>query len=223
MEEDRQEQLETSVEPDSSPQDTAAPEQTAAPETATPAEEKKDPKGTGLYLMLHDFVYIFAFVTVIFVFAIRLVGVDGDSMYPTLHHGDYLCLLSNVLYRDVQPGDVIVVTRENGEFAGEPIVKRVIATGGQTVDIDFDEGIVYVDGEPLSEPYINEPTYLSYHELGMGMQYPLTVDEDCLFVMGDNRNHSADSRLPMIGIVDERCVIGRGVAVVFPFYHWKGL
>ena len=130
MEEDRQEQLETSVEPDSSPQDTAAPEQTAAPETATPAEEKKDPKGTGLYLMLHDFVYIFAFVTVIFVFAIRLVGVDGDSMYPTLHHGDYLCLLSNVLYRDVQPGDVIVVTRENGEFAGEPIVKRVIATGG---------------------------------------------------------------------------------------------
>ena len=180
MEEDRQEQLETSVEPDSSPQDTAAPEQTAAPETATPAEEKKDPKGTGLYLMLHDFVYIFAFVTVIFVFAIRLVGVDGDSMYPTLHHGDYLCLLSNVLYRDVQPGDVIVVTRENGEFAGEPIVKRVIATGGQTVDIDFDEGIVYVDGEPLSEPYINEPTYLSYHELGMGMQYPLTVDEDCL-------------------------------------------
>ena len=216
MEEDRQEQLETSVEPDGSPQDTAAPEQTAAPETATPAEEKKDPKGTGLYLMLHDFVYIFAFVTVIFVFAIRLVGVDGDSMYPTLHHGDYLCLLSNVLYRDVQPGDVIVVTRENGEFAGEPIVKRVIATGGQTVDIDFDEGIVYVDGEPLSEPYINEPTYLSYHELGMGMQYPLTVDEDCLFVMGDNRNHSADSRYSPLGQVENREVLGKVLFMLLP-------
>ncbi len=108
------------------------------PDEEPEEEEEEEPKGSAVYMLLHDFVYIFAFVTLLFVFAIRLVGVDGDSMYPTLHHADYLCLLSNVFYRDVEPGDVIVLTAREGEFAGEPIVKRVIATGGQTVDIDFD-------------------------------------------------------------------------------------
>ncbi len=178
--------------------------------------EEKPPRGTAVYMLLHDFVYTFAFVTLLFVFAIRLVGVDGDSMYPTLHHADYLCLLTNIFYHDVEPGDVIVLTVREGEFAGEPIVKRVIATGGQTVDLDFDEGIVYVDGVAQDEPYINEPTYLSYNEVGLGLQYPLTVDEDCLFVMGDNRNNSADSRYAPLGLVDEREVLGKALCVVFP-------
>ncbi len=179
-------------------------------------EEEQEPKGYGFYALLHDFVYIFAAVTIIFVFAIRLVGVSGDSMYPTLHHADYLCLLSNVLYRDIRQGDVVVVTVDDGQYENEPIVKRVIATGGQTVDIDFDEGIVYVDGEPLDEPYINEPTYLSYQEVGLGQSYPLTVAEGSLFVMGDNRNHSADSRYAPIGPIDEREVLGKVLCVLLP-------
>lgn len=179
-------------------------------------DAEKKSKGGDWYTLLHDLVYILAFVTVLFVFAIRLVGVDGDSMYPTLHHRDYLGLLSNVLYRDVEPGDIVVITVPDGEFANEPIVKRVIATGGQTVDIDFDQGIVYVDGVEQDEPYINEPTYLSYQEVGQGMEYPLTVDEGCLFVMGDNRNHSADSRYAPVGLVDEDDVLGKVLGIILP-------
>lgn len=217
MEQDRLEQVPETVEleetGEASPEETAAPEE---PKAETPEEKKKDPPGSGIYQVLHDFVYIFAFVTIIFVFAIRLVGVDGDSMYPTLHHGDYLCLLSNALYNNIERGDVIVVTRDDGEFAGEPIVKRVIATEGQTVDIDFDEGIVYVDGEPLNEPYINEPTWLSYHESGLGIEYPVTVNKNCLFVMGDNRNHSADSRYSPLGQVDRGEVLGKALCIILP-------
>ncbi len=201
MEEEREERTETTEEPAGKTEE---------------SEEEQEPKGYGFYTLLHDFVYIFAAVTIVFVFAIRLVGVSGDSMYPTLHHADYLCLLSNVLYRDIRQGDIVVVTVDDGQYENEPIVKRVIATGGQTVDIDFDEGIVYVDGEPLDEPYINEPTYLSYQEVGLGQSYPLTVAEGSLFVMGDNRNHSADSRYAPIGPIDEREVLGKVLCVLLP-------
>ena len=176
----------------------------------------KEPKGAGyeLYLLLHDLVYILACVTIVFVFAIRLVGVDGDSMYPTLHHRDYLGLLSNVLYRDVEPGDIVVMTVPY--FEEEPIVKRVIAVEGQTVDIDFEQGIVYVDGTALDEPYINEPTHRSYIEQGMGLEYPVYVEEGCVFVMGDNRNYSADSRFAPVGLVDEDDILGKVLGVILP-------
>lgn len=179
-----------------------------------PAEEPPKSVGYQLHTLLHDLVYILACVTVLFVFAIRLVGVDGDSMYPTLHHTDYLGLLSNVFYRDVEPGDVVVLSVPF--FEDQPIVKRVVATGGQTVDIDFEAGVVYVDGQALDEPYVNEPTYLSYAESGQALEYPVAVPEGYLFVMGDNRNHSKDSRDPGLGAVDSRCVIGRVVALAFP-------
>lgn len=180
------------------------------------AEKPQEPKGFGyeLYLLLHDLVYILACVTIFFVFAIRLVGVDGDSMYPTLHNTDYLGLLSNVLYRDVEPGDIVVMTVPY--FENEPIVKRVIATEGQTVDINFDKGEVYVDGVLLNEPYINEPTYLSYADRGAALSYPVTVPEGCLFVMGDNRNNSADSRFAPVGMVDQRDVLGKVLGVLVP-------
>ena len=101
-----------------------------------------------------------------------------------------------------------MVLREES-FLEEPIVKRVIATEGQTVDIDFEAGVVYVDGEALDEPYINEPTYMEE-----GTEFPLTVPEGCIFVMGDNRNHSSDSRDSRLGTVDTRCVLGKAV-----FWH----
>lgn len=170
--------------------------------------------GYELYLLLHDLVYILACVTVVFVFAIRLVGVDGDSMYPTLHHADYLGLLSNVVYDDVENGDVVVMTVPF--FENEPIVKRVIATGGQTVDIDFETGEVFVDGELLDEPYINELTRESYEGYGQALEYPIYVEEGYLFVMGDNRNHSTDSRFAPVGLVDERDVLGKVLGVILP-------
>ena len=111
-----------------------------------------------------------------------------------------------------------MILRKPDFHEGNPIVKRVVAVAGQTVDIDFGDGTVYVDGVELEEPYIREPTFTDE-----GTVFPLTVPEGSVFVMGDNRNNSADSRLPQIGIVDNRCVIGRGVMVIFPFPHWRGL
>ena len=166
------------------------------------------------YGLLHSVVQILAVVTLIFVFAVRLVSVSGSSMYPTLYNGDLLILESNVLMGEVEAGDIVVMTVPY--FEDDPIVKRVIATEGQTVDIDFEAGIVYVDGEALEEPYINEPTYRSFEELGMGLEYPVTVTEGHLFVMGDNRNASDDSRFAPVGLVDERNVLGKVLFVALP-------
>ena len=167
-----------------------------------------------LYTLLHDLVYILTAVTILFVFAVRLVGVDGDSMYPTLHNRDYLLLLSNVFYRNVEAGDIVVMNVPF--YEDEPIVKRVIATEGQTVDIDFDAGVVYVDGVALEESYVASPTYLDYADLGQGLDYPVTVPEGHIFVLGDNRNASADSRFAPVGMVDERDVLGKVLLVLLP-------
>lgn len=174
-------------------------------------QEKKGGAGFEIYTLLHDLVYILSFVTVLFVFVVRLVGVSGSSMYPTLHDRDYLVLLSNVFYSEPKVGDIVVMTVP--AFQDEPIVKRVIATGGQTVDIDFEAGQVYVDGHLLDEPYIYEPTYRDY---ALGLDYPVTVPDGCLFVLGDNRNNSADSRYAPVGMVDKRYVLGKVLFLVFP-------
>ncbi len=148
-------------------------------------------------------------VVVLFTFAVRLIGVDGHSMLPTLQHGDRLLVLSSLLYHDYQYKDIVILRKET--FDDNPIVKRVIATEGQTVDIDFRAGIVYVDGLALDEPYVNE---LTYEEEGTA--FPLTVPEGSIFVMGDNRNHSSDSRHSRLGTVDTRYVIGRAMFLLFP-------
>lgn len=178
---------------------------------AAKKQTEPNPPGYELYTWLHDLVFCLAFVTVFFVFFIRLVGVSGPSMTPTLLNGDNVALLSNFLYHDVNAGDVVVMRIPS--FDEKPIVKRVIATGGQTVDIDFDAGIVYVDGEALEEDYINDLTHLNYAN---GLSYPVTVPEGCLFVMGDNRNESADSRYAPIGLADERYVLGKVLAIAWP-------
>ena len=118
------------------------------------AQEQQQPKGYEAYLSLYDLVRLLAVITLIFVFFFRLVGVDGSSMYPTLVDRDYLVLESNFLYRDVKQGDVVVLYTPPFSENDELIVKRVIAAGGQTVDIDFDTGTVYVDGAALDESYI---------------------------------------------------------------------
>ena len=173
------------------------------------ASGQRETPGRELYEWTQALVGSVLTVVLVFTFLIRLIGVDGHSMVPTLQDGDRLLVLNSMLYNDYQYGDIVVLREES--FLEEPIVKRVIATEGQTVDIDFEAGVVYVDGEALDEPYINEPTYMEE-----GTEFPLTVPEGCIFVMGDNRNHSSDSRDSRLGTVDTRCVLGKAVFLAFP-------
>lgn len=170
---------------------------------------EKEEQGRELYEWLQALVCSVLAVVLLFTFVIRLIGVDGSSMEPTLKHGDKLLVLSSLLYDDYQYGDIVVLRKDT--FLREPVVKRVIATENQTVDIDFDTGSVYVDGELLEEDYINDLTYTDE-----GMEFPLTVPEGSIFVMGDNRNHSTDSRDTRLGTVDARYVIGKAVVLVMP-------
>ena len=170
---------------------------------------EKNSNGKDLYEWMQALVCSVLAVVVLFTFVVRLIGVDGHSMLPTLQDGDRMLVLNSVLYHDYKYGDVVVLRKDS--FLKEPIVKRVIATAGQTVDIDFDSGTVYVDSTPLREDYINELTFLEE-----GTEFPLTVPEGQIFVMGDNRNRSSDSRDSNLGTVDTRYVIGRAIAVAFP-------
>ena len=173
-------------------------------------EEKKTVRGRELYEWVQSLVGSVLVVVAIFTFGIRMLGVDGHSMLNTLQHGDRLLVLNSMFYHDYQYGDIVIL-RKDGVFDNDPIVKRVIATGGQTVDIDFNEGVVYVDGEALEEDYIREPTYTAE-----GTEFPLTVPEGSIFVMGDNRNGSSDSRDYRLGTVDTRYVIGKAAFLLFP-------
>ena len=173
------------------------------------AAGQRETPGRELYEWTQALVGSVLTVVLVFTFLTRLIGVDGHSMVPTLQNGDRLLVLSSLLDSDYEYDDIVVLREES--FLEEPIVKRVIATKGQTVDIDFEAGVVYVDGEALDEPYINEPTYMEE-----GTEFPLTVPEGCIFVMGDNRNHSSDSRDSRLGTVDTRCVLGKAVFLAFP-------
>ncbi len=148
-------------------------------------------------------------VVLLFTFGVRLIGVDGRSMVPSLQDGDRLLVLNSTLCGGYAPGDVVVLRKES--FLPTPIVKRVVATAGQVVDIDFTSGTVFVDGKPLQEDYTSERTYTAE-----GTEFPLTVPEGSVFVLGDNRNHSTDSRDARLGTVDERYIIGRAVYLAFP-------
>ena len=173
-------------------------------------QEKQTAKGRDLYEWVQSLVGSVLVVVAIFTFVIRMMGVDGHSMLNTLQHGDRLLVVNSMLYHDYKYGDIVIL-RKNGVFDDDPIVKRVIAVEGQTVDIDFAEGIVYVDGEALEEDYIREPTYTAE-----GTEFPLTVPEGSIFVMGDNRNGSSDSRDYRLGTVDTRYVIGKAAFLILP-------
>ena len=174
-----------------------------------PQEKTRRLPGQDAYEWVQALVCSVLTVVMIFTFAIRLIGVDGHSMVPTLQDTDRLVVLSPILYHNYKAGDIVVLRKDT--FSAEPIVKRVIAVEGQTVDIDFSVGSVTVDGVELDEPYINELTFTDE-----GTAFPLTLGEGEIFVMGDNRNHSTDSRDSRIGPVDTRYVVGRAVAMVLP-------
>ena len=171
-------------------------------------EERSWKKDVLLYL--HDLTGMLAIIMVVFLLLFRMVIVSGSSMYSTLWNGDWLLLISGTFYLEPEYGDIIVACKDSFND-GEPIIKRVIATEGQTVDIDFEKGIVYVDGKALDEPYTYTPT--NYAE---GMVFPVTVEDGCVFAMGDNRNESKDSRHPDIGQIDKREILGKAIFLMVP-------
>ena len=151
----------------------------------------------------------------VFVFVIRIMDVNGSSMVPTLKNGDKV-LVSGLLY-EPDRGDIVVFKKDSYND-NKALVKRVIAVAGDTVNIDFDNGIVYVNGEAIEEAYLDGSTNYKLDFIG-----PQTVPENCLFVMGDNRNASTDSRDKRIGMVDKRLVIGKVLLVVYPFSDFGGV
>lgn len=170
-------------------------------------KDKTYTKNAGILEWYDALVFALVFLVLVFTFGVRVVAVDGISMNPTLWEGDRL-LLQSMGYTP-KHGDVVVIDGYNG--LGRPLVKRVIAVGGDTLDIDFSTGTVTRNGEVLQEDYIAEPTYLNYD-----VSFPVTVPPGYVFVMGDNRQHSNDSRSTEVGFIDQRDILGRVLFRVFP-------
>ena len=141
-------------------------------------QEERQP-GRSVYEWVQALVCSVLAAVLLFTFGVRIVGVSGASMRETLQNGDMLLVVNGILCREYRQGDIVIAAKASFEN-GEPIVKRVIATEGQTVDVDFVNGVVSVDGTALSEPYIREETHLSE-----GTEFPLTVPEGCVFLMGE--------------------------------------
>lgn len=150
-------------------------------------------------------------VFLVFALCFRVVGVEGPSMQETLHDGDWLAVTGIATHYD--RGDIVVVTQPWER--GVPIIKRIIAKGGDTVDIDFDQHTVSVNGQVLDEPYIAAPTSLRYD-----VEFPITVEDGKVFVMGDNRNDSLDSRSSKIGQIDENYILGKAFIRFWPLHQW---
>lgn len=159
---------------------------------------------------LESLVTMFVAMLMIFVFLCRPATVIGESMLPTLMEGERL-IISKLFY-EPKPGDVIVIANSADKLDHKNLIKRIVAVGGQTIDINFESGDVEVDGAILDEPYILEKTYLEE-----GMEFPLKVPEGRVFAMGDNRNNSRDSRSTDVGTISEEEIVGRCLFRFFPF------
>ena len=179
-----------------------------------PEEKKKEKKE--LLTMLFDTLEIFCLsvvlVILVFTFVGRMATVVGDSMEPTLQNGDRV-LVSSFFYTP-ECGDIVVVQKESGYYDNQLLIKRVIAKGGQTITFDFAEWTVYIDGELVDEPYINK--VLGAMKKGDITGDTVTVPEGCYFVMGDNRNFSADSRYDTVGFVKDTEIVGHTIVRISP-------
>ena len=167
-------------------------------ENPTPVKTKKSSWHV-LYNWLDSLVFAIILILVVFAFVFRIAGVNGDSMNPTLKNGEWLTV--KAINTTINKGDIVIVTQPNA--LNEPLIKRVIATGGDTINIEFKTGEVIVNGEVVDEPFISEKT----HRRG-DFEGPITIPEGYVFVMGDNRNNSLDSRYDVIGLIDERYILG---------------
>ena len=184
-----------------------------------PKKSRKD----DIFEWLEIFASVIVAVVLLFTFVIKVATIEGQSMEKTLFGGQKV-IISDFLYTP-KNGDIVVISRnsqnsytEDLSVSNMPIIKRVIATEGQTVGIDFEKGVVYVDGKPLEENYTNTPTNLKY-DIEYDVNNPVTVPKGHVFVLGDNRNNSLDSRSSQIGengMVDTRYILGRALVRVFP-------
>lgn len=150
-------------------------------------------------------------VVLLLTFVMRMIRVDGSSMMNTLFDGD-LVFVTNLLYQPAD-GDIIVIS--HGQEYPTPIIKRVIATEGQTVKIDYDNNRVIVDGVVIDEPYLHEA--MIFNQIDNDQVIPEVIPEGKVFVMGDNRNHSLDSRSQKVGIIDKTDIIGKAQLIWWPF------
>ena len=169
--------------------------------------------GKDMYDWVQCLIVALIICVVFFAFFVRIIDVVGTSMNPTLNNSDKM-LVSGLFYKP-QVGDVVVFKKDEYN-PDKALVKRVIAVEGQEINIDFDKGIVYIDGQPIQEDYIAELTKTKEDFIG-----PKTVPEGCVFVMGDNRNMSTDSRKNEIGMVDTRLILGKAYMVIYPLSEFR--
>lgn len=172
------------------------------------------------------FVYAIAAVLALNLFFFRSITVSGDSMNDTLINND-MVLAGNFMYTP-KYGDIVIIEADKLKLQGtvlygETIIKRVIATEGDTIRIDFDNGLVYRNGEVITEDYIKEPVHDHYQDwIESNKEY--TVPKHCVFVMGDNRNKSNDSRnLADVGFIDTNYIMGKAIVRYAPFSSFKWL
>ena len=171
--------------------------------------DKRNETKKNVMSYLHDLTILLAIILVLFMLLFRVVVVSGPSMMSTLIDGDYLIVLNQFFVGEPQAGDIVVISKADYDN-GTPIIKRVIATEGQEVLIRNQK--VYVDGVLLNEPYIHGLPTTS----PTGEDYRVIVEPGCVFVMGDNRVQSKDSRSSQIGQIDCRQIIGKAIFCIFP-------
>lgn len=166
-----------------------------------------------LFEWLEEIAVALTLVILVLTFIFRVVTVSGDSMKPSYIDGEKLIVTN--LGHDLERGDVVVVTN----VLDEPIIKRVIALEGQTVDIDYQTGTVYVDGEAVDESAFGLENGITTSPSSAydPMVFPQTVPKGCVFVLGDNRSISKDSRYAEVGMIDERHILGEAVFTLYPF------